>query len=83
MADEDRSSTTGDHDDEGPDGGPAMTQGGAMPTGSQTGWKTSQPNPDATRPETMPHTVSAPMPGETGHEDREHAASTDDDTAAG
>lgn len=38
-----------------PDSGPAMSQAGAMPSGSEMkNWKTAMPNPDATRPETMP-----------------------------
>ena len=49
MPDDD-SNFTDDEDDE----GPAMGEGGAAPAGSETGWKTSQPNPDATKPETMP-----------------------------
>ncbi len=55
----------------GPDGGPAMSEGGALPGGSEfSNWQTSMPNPDASRPGSMPKTVSTPMPGETGHEDR-------------
>lgn len=53
-----------------PDDGPAMTPGGAMPSGNAMDhWATSQPNADATKPETMPNTASTPLPGET--EDRE------------
>jgi hypothetical protein len=38
-----------------PDNGPAFSQAGAMPSGSQMGnWNTAMPNPDATRPATMP-----------------------------
>ncbi len=55
----------------GPDEGPSMSGAGAMPSGSEfSNWQTSMPNPDATRPGSMPGTVSNPMPGETGHEDR-------------
>ncbi len=47
-----------------------MTGAGAQPSGSEMDhWKTAHPNPDATKPETMPKTASTPMPGET--EDRE------------
>lgn len=49
MPDDD-SNFTDDEDEE----GPSMGEGGAMPSGSDTGWQTSQPNPDATKPETMP-----------------------------
>lgn len=57
-------------DQEQPDEGPSMGSGGAMPSGnSMDHWDTSQPSPDATKPETMPNTASSPMPGET--EDRE------------
>jgi len=53
-----------------PDEGPAMSGGGAMPSGnSMDHWATSQPNVDATKPETMPNTASTPLPGET--EDRD------------
>lgn len=53
-----------------PDEGPAMTPGGAQPSGSAMNhWATSQPSTDATKPETMPRTASSPLPGET--EDRE------------
>lgn len=38
-----------------PDGGATMSPAGAMPSGSQMEhWRTAMPNPDATRPETMP-----------------------------
>lgn len=38
-----------------PDGGPTMTQAGAMPSGSEMAhWNTANPRPDATKPETMP-----------------------------
>lgn len=41
-----------------PEGGPTMTQGGAMPAGSQMShWKTAMPNPDATDPDTMPESL--------------------------
>lgn len=56
MGSDDRSPT--DQDEEFPDEGPTMTEAGAMPSGSETGWKTSQPNPDATRPETMPESAT-------------------------
>ncbi len=57
-------------DQDQPDEGPAMSGGGAMPSGNAMDhWATSQPSPDATKPETMPNTASAPMPGET--EDRD------------
>ena len=53
-----------------PDEGPAMSGAGAQPSGNAMDhWATGQPTPDATRPETMPHTKSSPLPGET--EDRE------------
>ena len=50
MPDDDDTNFTEDEDDE----GPAMGEGGAAPSGPETGWQTSQPNPDATKPETMP-----------------------------
>jgi len=51
------------------EGGPAMSAGGAIPSGSvMNHWATASPNADATRPATMPHTVSTALPGET--EDR-------------
>lgn len=57
-------------DQDQPDEGPAMSGGGAMPGGnSMDHWPTSQPSPDATKPETMPNTASTPLPGET--EDRD------------
>lgn len=57
-------------DQDQPEGGPTMTMAGAMPSGSNMDhWATAMPNPDATKPETMPNTASAPMPGET--EDRD------------
>ncbi len=37
------------------DGGPTLSQAGAMPGGNDTGWKTANPKPDATKPETMPN----------------------------
>lgn len=53
-----------------PDDGPNMTMAGAMPSGSNMDhWVTAMPTPDATKPETMPHTDSTPMPGES--EDRD------------
>jgi len=53
-----------------PDEGAALGEGGAMPSGSSMDhWDTSQPQPDATKPETMPNTASEPLPGET--EDRD------------
>lgn len=53
-----------------PDEGPAMSGAGAQPSGSEMDhWATAQPNPDATKPDSMPNTASTPMPGET--EDRE------------
>jgi len=52
-----------------PTEGPAMTGAGAGPAGnSMDHWNTASPNTDATKPESMPHTKSTPMPGET--EDR-------------
>jgi hypothetical protein len=46
--------------------GPAMSGGGAMPSGSiMNHWQTASPNADATDPDSMPHTKSTPMPGET------------------
>jgi hypothetical protein len=51
-----------------PDEGPAMSGAGAMPGGSNMNhWITASPNADATDPESMPHTKSTPMPGETKH----------------
>jgi hypothetical protein len=52
-----------------PDEGPTMTGAGAEPGGNAMDhWNTASPNTDATKPETMPHTKSTPLPGET--EDR-------------
>lgn len=49
-----------------PDEGPAMTPAGAQPSGNEMDhWATAMPNPDATKPETMPNTESEPLPGET------------------
>ena len=49
-----------------PDEGPALSGAGAIPSGSTMNhWKTSSPNADATEPNSMPHTKSTPMPGET------------------
>ena len=45
---------TGDEAEDAPDDGPAMSGSGAQPGGSETGWNTSQPNPDATDPDSMP-----------------------------
>lgn len=46
--------------------GPAMSGVGAMPGGSiMNHWETASPNADATDPDSMPHTKSTPMPGET------------------
>ena len=46
--------------------GPAMSATGAMPSGSiMNHWETASPNADATDPDSMPHTKSTPMPGET------------------
>lgn len=48
------------------DEGPAFTAGGAMSGGSSMNhWTTASPDADATKPETMPHTKSTPLPGET------------------
>lgn len=48
------------------DEGPAMSGGGAMPGGSNMNhWETASPNADATDADSMPHTKSTPMPGET------------------
>ena len=56
-------------DQDQPDEGPAMSGAGAMPGGNAMDhWDTAMPNTDATKPETMPNTVSTPLPGET--EDR-------------
>ena len=53
-----------------PTSGPAMSDSGAQPSGSEMDhWATAQPNPDATKPGTMPRTASRQLPGET--EDRE------------
>lgn len=64
--------STGDADVEHPDDqeqldeGPVMSGGGAMPGGSNMNhWDTASPNTDATDPDSMPHTKSTPMPGET------------------
>ena len=49
-----------------PDEGPSMSGAGAGPSGSAMDhWETAMPNTDATKPETMPHTASTPLPGET------------------
>ena len=46
--------------------GPTLTGGGAMSGGSSMNqWVTASPDADATRPDTMPHTKSTPLPGET------------------
>ena len=46
--------------------GPTMSGGGAMPGGSgMNNWETASPNADATDSDSMPHTKSTPMPGET------------------
>ena len=46
--------------------GPAMSGAGAGPGGSiMNHWETASPNADATDPDSMPHTKSTPMPGET------------------
>ncbi len=64
------SGITNPDDQEQPDEGPAMSGAGAAPSGNAMDhWATSQPSPDATKPETMPNTASAPLPGET--EDRD------------
>ncbi len=48
------------------DESPAITPGEAKPSGSNMNhWVTASRDADATRPETMPHTKSTPMPGET------------------
>ncbi len=48
------------------DEGPVFTSGGAMSGGSSMNhWATASPGADATKPETMPHTKSTPLPGET------------------
>lgn len=58
----------GAEDQEQPDEGPAMSGGGAMPAGSAMNhWLTASPNTDATKPATMPHTESTPLPGETAN----------------
>ncbi len=55
--------------EESPDGGPVLSGTGAQPGGnSMDHWATASPNTDATKPESMPHTKSTPLPGET--EDR-------------
>ena len=46
---------------------PAMTGAGATSGGSEMSWDTSQPSADATKPETMPKTLSTAMPGEKNH----------------
>ena len=54
------------NDQEQPDEGPAMSGGGAMPGGSNMNhWDTASPSADATDSDSMPHTKSTPMPGET------------------
>ena len=54
-----------------PDGGPTESQAGAMPGGSEMGhWTTAYARPDATKPETMPKTLSTPQPGEKNHSSR-------------
>jgi hypothetical protein len=53
-----------------PDEGPAMSGAGAGPAGNTMDhWKTGQPTPDATKPESMPNTASTPLPGETADRD--------------
>lgn len=48
------------------DEGPVFTSGGVMSGGSSMNhWATASPDVDATKPETMPHTKSTPLPGET------------------
>ena len=48
------------------DEGPALSGAGALPGGSDMNhWKTASPGTDATDPDSMPHTKSTPMPGET------------------
>lgn len=55
----------------GPDDGPTMTTGGAMPSGSEMAhWDTAMARPDATKPGSMPGTKSTPMPGEKNHDSR-------------
>ena len=63
-------SATQDPDDlEQLEGGPSMpSMGGGASSGSiMNSWETASPNTDATRPETMPHSESTPLPGETVH----------------
>jgi len=56
--------------EESPGGGTTMTPAGAMPSGgSMDNWATAMPNTDATKPETMPNTVSKDLPGETKDRD--------------
>lgn len=67
--------TTTDEDEVGSDGpeeGPSMGEGGAMPTGSEQDWETSMAHPDSTDsgPVTGTGTVSHPMPGEKNHSQR-------------
>jgi len=69
--------TTTDEDEvgsSGPDGGPSMGGGGAMPSGSEEDWETSMAQPDATSPGPVTGTVSKPMPGEKDHAERSKAA---------
>ncbi len=59
--------TTTDEDEvgsDGPDGGPSMGEGGAMPSGSEEDWQTSMAGSDASHSGavTGTGTVSHPMP---------------------
>ncbi len=67
--------TTTDEDEvssDGPDGGPSMGEGGAMPGGSEEDWQTAMTSPDASHSGavTGTGTVSHPMPGEKNHSQR-------------
>ena len=65
SADNDREIDQPD-DLEQPEEGPSLSGAGAIPSGSTMNhWKTASPDADATNSDSMPHTKSTPMPGET------------------
>lgn len=69
--------TTTNKDDtgtSGPDGGPSMSGGGALPNGSEEDWNTSMAHADASGSGAVTGTVSKPMPGEKDHAARAKAA---------
>ena len=75
STDKSRPNTTDDEvSTDGPDGGPAMSEGGAMPSGSEQDWETSMAGSDASKSGAVTGTVSKPMPGEKNHAERAKAA---------